>query len=182
MATSSTILTVAEFASLPQPSGVRLELHHGEVVELPPVKKLHTKFQKRLVSLLEARLDAAHYGADKEFPFRPVREHEVWIADVALFALATWEQTPDDDYYRGVPAIVIEVLSRSNSASEMLEREELCLSHGGQEFWLVDPQRETVKVIRAGGQSAVLHVADSVESDLLRSAIAVRGIFSGDTR
>ena len=168
MAVTSALLRVAEFARLPQPAGgVRQELHHGELVELPPVKKLHTKLQKRLVTLLEARLNPAEQGVDKEFPFRPAPEYEVWVADVALFSLTLWEQTADDDYFHGVPAIVIEVLSPSNSASEMLEREEICLRHEGREFWLVDPQRESVKVIRANGHS-IVHNAESVISEEAR--------------
>jgi len=184
MAVTDTLLSVAEFARLPQPAGgARQELHHGESVELPPVKNLHTKLQKRLVSLLEATLNPAEYGVDKEFPFRPAPEHEVWIADVALFSLAVWEQTADDDYFRGVPAIVIEVLSPSNSASEMIEREEiclrrLCLNNGGQEFWLVDPGRESVKVIRADGHSSVHDAESVIESSALGGLIAVRDIFA----
>jgi hypothetical protein len=69
MAVTGALLSVAEFARLPQPpGGVRQELHHGELVESPPVKKLHTKLQRRLVSLLEARLNPAEQGIDKEFP------------------------------------------------------------------------------------------------------------------
>ncbi len=176
MAVTRALLKVVEFSRLSQPAGgVRQELHHGELVEFLPVKKLHTKLQKRLVSLLEACLDPDQYGVDKEFPFRPASEYEVWVADVALFSLQLWEQTPDDDYFRGVPAIVIEVLSPSNSASEMLDREAICLGHGGQEFWLVDPQRESVKVIRAGGTSSVYDAAGVIKS--LVGTIAVRDIF-----
>jgi Uma2 family endonuclease len=119
MAVTGALLSVAEFARLPKPAGgSRQELHHGELVELPPVKTLHTKLQKRLVSLLEARLNPAEHGVDKEFSFRPAPEYEVWVADAALFSRVLWEQTADDDYFRGVPAIVIEVLSPSNSASD----------------------------------------------------------------
>ena len=179
MAVTSSLLTVAEFSRLPQPlGGVRQELHHGELVELPPVKKLHTKLQKRLVTLLEAALKPAEHGVDKEFPFRPAPEYEVWVADVALFSLVLWQQTADDDYFRGVPTIVIEVLSPSNSASEMLEREETCLRHGGQEFWLVDPQRESVKVMRAGGSSSVHDRSSTIESASLIGSIATRDLFA----
>ena len=101
----------------------------------------------------------------------------MWIADVAIFSLARWEQTADDDYFRGVPAIVIEVLSPSNTASEMLDREELCLRRGGQEFWLVDPQRESVKVIRADGYSRVHNAGGTLESTVIVGSIAVRDIF-----
>jgi Uma2 family endonuclease len=179
MALTSGLLSVAEFAPLPQPAGgIRQELHCGKLVELPPVKKIHTKIQKRLVSLLEARLDPAKHGVDKGFPFRPAPEYEVWVADVALFSLVLWEQTADDDYFRAVPAIVIEVLSPSNSTSDMLEREQICLRNGGQEFWLVDPQRESVKVIHADGYSNVHDAASMIESGALGESIPVRDIFA----
>ena len=132
MAVKSAVLSVDEFARLPRPAGgVRQELHHGALVELPPVKKLHMKLQKRLVSLLEVRLAPAEYRVDKGVSVSSLPEYEVWVADVAV--------------------IVIEVLSPSDSASEMLGREEICLRHGGLEFWLVDPARETVNPTFAPG-------------------------------
>jgi Uma2 family endonuclease len=84
---------------------------------------------------------------------------------------------PDDDYFRGVPAIVIEVLSPSNTASEILDREETCLRHGAQEFWLVDPQRQTLKLLRAGGMSNVFHLGEILYSPALGASIAVQDIF-----
>lgn len=171
------LLTVAEFARLPRAAGVRQELHHGELVSLPPVKKLHTKIHKRLQGLLEGSMLPSDMGVDKEFPFRPAPEYEVWVAGVAVFSLAVWEQTADDDYYHGVPAIVIEVLSPSNTASEMLEREEICLRHGGLEFWMADPKRESVKVIRAGGSCRVYGANGVLESAVLKGPIPVGEIF-----
>ena len=57
MAVVSNLLSVAEFAGLPQRSGgIRQELRHGELFESPPVKMLHTRIQQRLVSLLKAVL------------------------------------------------------------------------------------------------------------------------------
>ena len=179
MGVTSGLLSVAEFARLPQPAkGVRQELHHGQLVEMPPVKKRHTKLQKRLVSLLGDAIDQGRFGVDKEFPFRPAPEYEVWVADVAVFSLALWDETSDDDYFRGVPEIVIEVLSPSNSATEMAEREEICLGRGGQEFWVVDPDREGVRMTRADGFSRVQGMADFLECPALVTSIGVRGIFS----
>jgi len=85
---------------------------------------------------------------------------------------------PDDDYFRGVPAIVIEVLSPSNTASEMLDREEVCVRHGGQEFWLVDPQRQSVKVIRAGGYSSIHDSTGVINSAALNASIQIGDIFT----
>jgi Uma2 family endonuclease len=179
MAVTSGLLTVAEFSRLPQaPGGIRQELHHGQVVEMPPVRKRHTRLQQQLVSLLSAAVNPAQYRVDKEFPFRPAEEYEVWVADVAVFGLSRWEETPDDDYFRGVPEIVIEVLSPSNTTSEMMDREEICLRRGGREFWLVDPERESVKVVRADGDSSVHGVLSVLDSAALVNSIGVRAIFA----
>ena len=145
---------------------------------MAPVAKRHTRTQIRLVQLLGAAANPAALGIGKEFPFRPLPEHEVWVADVAVFSLAEWERTSDDDYFHGVPAIVIEVLSPSNTASEMLDREQMCLANGGQEFWLVDAERKTVKVTRADGHSDVYRGSDSIASDLLGAPIAATDIFA----
>ena len=129
MAVATRHLTVAEFANLPQPvGGLRQELHHGELVEMPPVKHGHTKAQRKLVTAFTAALDS-NFMAEKEVPFQPLPEHEAWIADVAVMSTARWEATPDNGYFEGVPEIVI-------TASEMLDREQMCLSNGGREFWL----------------------------------------------
>jgi hypothetical protein len=42
------LLTVDEFLKLPEPKEGRLELHHGEVVQIPPPKKGHQRIQNRL--------------------------------------------------------------------------------------------------------------------------------------
>lgn len=51
------------------------------------------------------------------------------------------------------------------------------MRHGAHEFWLADPQRQTVKVIRSGGKSDVLHVGDILHSQNLLASIAVQDIF-----
>jgi Uma2 family endonuclease len=109
---------------------------------------------------------------------RSGQEYQVWVADVAVFSLSHWKETSDDDYFRGVPKIVIEVLSPSNTASEMMAREEICLLHGRQEFWLVDPVRESVKVVNAGGDSILFERSSVLDSRALVNSIAVRDIFA----
>ena len=179
MAVTSDLMSVAEFSRLPEAAGgMRQELHHGELFELAPVKKVHTFLQKRLVKLLESASDAHVYGVDKEFPFRPEPEHQVWTADVAMFSIAEWNRTADDDYYHGVPTIVIEVLSPSNTASEMLSRERICMRNGGREFWLVDTDRECVRVVRAGAESTDYDIDGVLRSPYFNAPISVREIFA----
>jgi Uma2 family endonuclease len=112
-----------------------------------------------------------------EFPFQAAAEFDVRIADVAMFRLAEAMQSLKGVYFRGVPDIVIEVLSPSNTASEVLDRETMCLRNGGREFWLVDPRRSTVKVVQADGSSRVYGLDSVIESSVLSGHLPVREIF-----
>ena len=137
------LVTFEEFASLPDPLEGHLELHHGQVVLMPPRKLPHVIVQQALLELL-LPLTRGKGFVSNEFPFRPLPEYESWQADVAFIARERWKNTYD--YFPGAPDLVIEVLSPSNTKAEILERQEICLSNGCSAFWTVNPKRRLVLV------------------------------------
>jgi Uma2 family endonuclease len=78
-------------------------------------------------------------------------EHELWVADVVHVSAEREKSIDPEGYLDGAPDIVIEMLSPSNSAAEMFDKEHLCLKNGAKEFWVVDPKRRLVKVSYAAG-------------------------------
>ena len=44
---------------------------------------------------------------------------------------------------------MVEILSPSNSASELIEKRELCLASSCQQFWIVDPVKRLIEVTLA---------------------------------
>ena len=60
-----------------------------------------------------------------------------------------------EDYLFGAPELVIEVLSPSNTASEMRDKRKLCLANGSVEFWVVDPEQREVEVSTPDGHSII---------------------------
>ena len=145
MATTTTkLMTFAEFEQLPNsPKGFRQELRHGEVIDLAPPKLNHSRLQWQLRHLLERAAGDAGI-VTMEIGFRPTQDRNYRIADVALISKVRWNSI--EDYLFGAPEIVVEVLSPSNTATEMLDKEKLCLENGCQEFWIVDPTLCLVKV------------------------------------
>jgi len=91
--------------------------------------------------------------ADIEMPFRALPEHELRIADVAYLSAVRNSEFDAADYICGAPDLVVEVLSPSNTASELLDKESLCLENGAKEFWVVDPIRRQAKVSTVGGRT-----------------------------
>jgi len=88
-----------------------------------------------------------------EMPFRPLPEFEYWQADVAFVSRTRWDRTPDDKHLEGAPDLVIEVLSPSNSATEILDRRKICLENGSREFWLADIEHRQIEFSTPDGRS-----------------------------
>ena len=146
MALTTHLLTVSEFAQLQEDDGpVYHELHQGEVAAVTRPKWKHFLIQRSLRRLLEALSEPGSI-VDTEFAFKPLPDGELRVANVAYVSAQKLGNVDPEGYFHGVPELVIEVLSASNTASDLYDRENLCLQNGGVEFWVVDPVRHQVKV------------------------------------
>jgi len=170
------LMTVDEYRQLPDREDVIQELHWGMVVTLARPKMGHAKLQYRLASLLQPK--AEHLGVvATAVAFRSLPEYDLRGADVAYVSQRRWDATSDDDNLRGSPELVIEVLSPSNTKAEIHERAVLCLSTGAQEFWVVDPKRETVSVTRQRGFATIYQIGDRMPLPMFDSHLDVSEIF-----
>ncbi|HEV2199887.1 MAG TPA: Uma2 family endonuclease [Bryobacteraceae bacterium] len=114
-----------------------------------------------------------------EVGFRPTSEHEFRIADVAYAAVDRWTQAAGQDYFLGSPDLVVEVVSPSNTMTELNWKERICLENGCREFWLVDTELRLVKVSTPDGYSITYHSGQEIPLPLLNGArLAVDAIFT----
>ncbi len=111
-----------------------------------------------------------------EVAFRPLPEHELWVADVAYLFSERFRQADPEDNITGAPDLVVEVLSPSNSAAEMYDKEQTCLANGSKEFWVVDPERRRVKVTTDEGRTMTWGAGQEIPLALFG------GLFGGDAR
>ena len=144
-------MTVEEFRALPETAS-RSELRRGVLFReaLPPLKQI--VIQRTLRRYLEQLAPSGSF-LSTEVPFRALPEHDLRAADVAYVSAERWSQVDEDDDLRGAPDLVIEVLSPSNTAAEMNDKERLCLENGSKEFWIVDPNLRQVKVATPDGHT-----------------------------
>ncbi len=176
-ATTNQLMTVEEFSKQPEDSGSAYhELRHGELCSVSRPKLKHIQIQKRLERLLEAAAGESGVVV-MELSFRPVPEYELRVADVAYVARDRWEQADPEGDLPGAPDLVIEVLSPSNTAAEIYDKERLCLENGSQEFWVVDPDRRQVKVSTPDGRTATYQRGQDIPLPLFGHAkVAVNAI------
>lgn len=175
MSTASTdLLTVAEFLKLPEPPEGHLELHHGEVVIVPPPKWRHQILQDRIASLFKAHLGNSGTVLC-EMAFRPTLEHEVWEADVGYVSGERAAQIGEDEYLNGAPDLVVEVLSPSNTADEIDDKRTISMANGCQSFWVVNDRRKLVAVTE-GSVTKHYDRSSKIICALLPEAISVEDI------
>ena len=146
-------VTFAEFEQLSGSHDGRFELRHGEPVKVPPPKLPHARIQHRLRRMLESVVrDSGEIIT--EWGFRPVPANEYRVGDIVFISRERWDRLPADGYFEGAPDIVIEILSPSNTAVEMLDKEQICLENGAREFWIVDANRRQVRISTPDGRAA----------------------------
>ena len=146
-------MTFVEFEQLPDdPRGWRQELYRGEVFALAPPKHDHYKIQLRLMRLLD-RVAGDTGVVGMEMGFRPLPDHEYWYPDVAFLSKDRWDAIPAKGNLQGSPELVVEVLSPSNTAAEILYKKEFCLENGAREFWVVSIDQTLIEVSTADGHS-----------------------------
>ena len=177
MSTAAALTTVVEFLRLPDPKAGYYELHHGEVILMPPPKWRHTRIQKQLEKLLQQAIGDTGIVII-EMPFQPSSEYEVWRADVAVLRLARTERIGGDEYLQGAPDLVVEVLSPSNTAQEINDKIAVCLESRCASFWVVDDRRKQVTVTEGDITKRYAQTA-TIASDILGGSIRVEDIFQG---
>jgi Uma2 family endonuclease len=135
----TSLMTFAEFEQLADPPSGHYELHHGQLIHMPPRRKLHFVVQQVIYDLLlpllgtlSGTLSGTGGKLGVEFPFRPKPEYKAWQADVAFVSASRWK-ADNNDYFAGAPELVIEVLSKSNTQDEIPDRQAVCFSAGA---WL----------------------------------------------
>ena len=170
-------VTWADFLRLPErpDTGQRHELHDGEVVLVPPARPLHIKLQKRIEHLLES-LAGARGVVTIEFPYRPAPNLQYWFADVAYIPRAEWDAMPPNDYPVYAPALIVEVLSPSNSPAKISRQRIVAMSAGTLEFWVVDPEKRTVQVTDTMGFKTY-SAGDAIPLTLFESTLLVDRVF-----
>jgi Uma2 family endonuclease len=176
--THTRLMTFAEFEQLPEPKGDHYELRHGELVTVAPPIQEHSRAQWQLRRMLEKA--AGDRGVVREeFSFRALPEYEYRVADVAFLSKDRWDNIDPKGLLAGVPELVIEVLSPSNTVAEIIDKKTVCLENGAREFWLVDIEHRQVEVSTPDGRGTTYKAGQHLPLFFAKDTqLAVDAIFS----
>jgi Uma2 family endonuclease len=146
----STKLTYAELELLPD-DGLRHEIIDGEhYVTASPLTR-HQRISRRLLVAIQSYLDAHPLGEVFHAPVDVVMSfHDVVVPDL-IYVSAARAGLVTAKNLQGAPDLVIEILSPSTRAQDERLKRDLYERAGVEEYWLVDPDRNTVTILRRRG-------------------------------
>jgi Uma2 family endonuclease len=172
--------THADLLQLPEDGKIR-EIIDGELYVTPSPLNYHQKIVLNLTGAFWQFLEIHPLG---ELRFAPLdvilSDHNVLQPDLLL--VLNEHKDILQDWVRGAPDLVIEILSPSTEARDRGIKLKAYARYGVREYWIVDPVAQVVEVYRlsAGG----LHLAatcakgNTVETPLLPGfSLAVDSIF-----
>ena len=155
--------TLDEFMRLPE--GTLAEFIGGEILMSPSPRARHQQVSFRIGKALDAwvgdrglgRVDVA--PLDVHLPNGDVVQPDVLYVSTARIGIV-------QDWVRGAPDLVVEVLSPETRRRDLDVKSDLYLGNGVREAWLVDPDADTIEVRAARGVERVA-VGGAVRTPLL---------------
>ncbi len=159
-----TLQTFEQFEKF-QDDGMKHELLQGEHIVLPPPKLRHSNIQHRLLHLIWPNV-SQHQLGDVRIETGFKLSSDTWLQPDVSFVKAAQIQAADPDgYYKGAPAVAIEVVSESNTPARLDRKTKLYFAHGSEEVWIVDPAASNVRLIYREGSSRTIGEGE-LRSDL----------------
>ena len=182
--TPSPIVTAEEFLRLPE-DGRRHQLLGGVHQVTPAPATRHQRIARNLLYLLEHYLRRHPAGELFAAPYDVVLSPTDVVEPDLLYVGDHGSATIGQENLKGPPDLVIEILSPTTRSLDRGPKRELYDRSGVGEYWMVDPERQAVEVLRRdpGGQLEVVarlrrSAGDRLTSPLLPSlAVDLEEVF-----
>ena len=159
-----TRLTYDDFVHFPD-DGNRHELIDGVHHVAPSPDVRHQVIVVRLVVEIATYLKQHPVGRVFVAPLDVVlSNHDVVEPDVLFVATDQTEMLTEKNV-QGPPALVVEVLSPSTRKRDAQAKRRLFERAGVREYWLVDPELDTVQVLRLSLEGKLVRVAELSADD-----------------
>ena len=143
-----TKLTYADY--LKTPDDERYELLNGELVMSPSPKEIHQFISGNLYFKIAAFVRDRSVGKVYFSPFDVVLSDTNVVQPDILFISNERAEIITPDNVRGAPDLVVEILSPATAERDRTLKLDLYARHGVKEYWIVDPDAETITVLLRG--------------------------------
>jgi len=133
------------------PEGVLAELIDGEILASPSPRPNHQEVALNLAALLRDFVKGRRLGKVYAAPL-DVHLPSGDIVEPDVLFIATKNLSIIQDWVRGVPDLLIEVLSEHGVARDRFVKRDLYARNGVREYWIVDHAAKSIEVFTLRGR------------------------------
>lgn len=178
------LVTADELLALPDDAW-RYELIEGRLVRMSPTGDRHNRTSARLFGavyrFVTPRALGEVYPQDSGFLVSQAGEPDTVLApDLAFVRAEQVPRPPVEGFPRIAPDMVAEVISPSQTLSQLQQKAETWLSCGVRQVWILVPKTRTVEVWSAARPPVSLGEGDTLtgEDALAGFTVAVADLFA----
>jgi len=172
MATASSLMTTEELLAIPE-DGTDRWLIAGELRERPMTRRnrFHSRTMARVTRFLDSWLDE-----------QPEPRGQVLVGDAGVIlghdpdttvgidvtyisAEVMLRQTEDSTLIDGVPTLVVEILSPSDTIEDINEKIDAYLAARVSIIWIIDPYRRTITVHQPECEPELFNIRDELSAE-----------------
>ncbi|MBE7531248.1 MAG: Uma2 family endonuclease [Chloroflexi bacterium] len=141
---------------------IKAEFINGEVVVQTPAKKQHTDAVVNLTSLLRTFVDEHDLGFLGSETVLVALTRNDYLPDVAFYGVEKSKNLSPQQVKYPAPDFVAEVLSPGTEHVDRGIKFEDYAAHGVGEYWILDPEKQTVEqyVLRQGGYELLFKIQE----------------------
>ncbi len=141
--------TVLDYKNLPESETKHYELLGGELVLAPSPTSEHQRISWELELRISLWVKEKKLGIIFDAPLDVFLGEDVVQPDI-LFIDKERREIIREDGVHGAPDLIVEILSPATAARDRTYKRTLYARHGVREYWLVDPETQTIEVLTLG--------------------------------
>lgn len=142
--------TYGDYKNLPEAERERYELLEGELTMVPSPTPYHQDISRNLLRWLDEHVRNRKLGKVYAAPLDVVLSEYVVIQPDLLFISRERGGIIAGEAIRGAPDLAVEILSPATAERDRTYKKTLYARHGVKEYWLVDPDSQTIEVLTLG--------------------------------
>ena len=144
-------LTYEDYLVLPD-DGKRHEIIEGDHSVTPAPKTKHQKVSFNLTVAIGSFVKQRDLGMVLAAPCDVILSDENVVQPDLLFVSTARAAIVTEDNIRGAPDLVVEIISETTRKKDEVTKRKLYDRFGVQEYWVVDPELESVKIFSRAQQ------------------------------
>jgi Uma2 family endonuclease len=143
---SHTPLNYDDYLTFPDNDRIRKEIIDGELFMSPSPSTKHQSILRNLSFILFNFVKKNSLGEIFFAPFDIILSHiNVVQPDIIFLSKQSYHLLTELNL-QGAPELVIEILSPSTTKTDRIFKKDIYERFGVKEFWIVDPEKETVEI------------------------------------